>query len=69
MFIKANIPKFLVEDLKDYTSKLYGTMPNERIFHCTSSYLTSEMKRGVNKTGMKKIRLHDLKALTRKFTC
>ena len=36
-------------------------MSNERIFHCTSSYLTSEMKRGVTNTGVQKIRLHDLR--------
>ena len=56
-----NIPKFLVDELQDYTGKLYGIMSNERIFHCTSSYLTSEMKRGVTNTGVQKIRLHDLR--------
>lgn len=58
---KVNIPKFLVDELQDYTGKLYGIMSNERIFHCTSSYLTSEMKRGVTNTGVQKIRLHDLR--------
>lgn len=56
-----NIPKFLVDELQDYIGKVYGIMSNERNFHCTSSYLTSEMKRGVTNTGVQKIRLHDLR--------
>jgi integrase len=58
---KVSIPKFLAEELQEYTDKLYGVMANERIFHCTSSYMNSEMKRGVTATGVKKIRLHDLR--------
>jgi len=58
---KVNIPKFLVDEINDYISKLYGIMVGERIFYCTSSYLTNEMKRGVKNTGVQKIRLHDLR--------
>ena len=39
---KVNIPKFLVDELQDYTGKLYGIMSNERIFHCTSSYFPAK---------------------------
>ena len=53
------LPDFLVEDLREYTSKLYGIMPDARMFQITKSYLTAEMLRGVKKTGVKKIRLHD----------
>ncbi len=56
-----NIPRFLVEELQVYTSKLYGVMAEERLFHCTKSFMTSEMLRGVKETGVKKIRLHDLR--------
>lgn len=52
---------FLVEDLKEYTSKLYGIMPDARRFQFTKSYLTSEMLQGVKNTGVEKIRLHDLR--------
>lgn len=55
------LPDFLVEDLREYTSKLYGIMPDARMFQITKSYLTAEMLRGVKKTGVKKIRLHDLR--------
>lgn len=55
------LPDFLVEDLREYTSKLYGIMLDARMFQFTKSYLTAEMLRGVKKTGVKKIRLHDLR--------
>lgn len=57
----VSIPRFLAEELKEYTSKLYGLMADARIFQCTKSYLTSEMARGVKNTGVKKIRVHDLR--------
>ena len=55
------IPRFLRDELKDYFSRLYGIMPTDRIFPFTKSYLTHEMERIVKKTGVKKIRLHDLR--------
>lgn len=55
------LPDFLVEDLREYTSKLYGIMTDARMFQFTKSYLTAKMLRGVKKTGVKKIRLHDLR--------
>lgn len=57
----VNIPQFLTEELQEYTSKLYGMMADERIFHCTKSYMTNEMLRGIKASGVKKIRLHDLR--------
>lgn len=55
------LPDFLVEELKEYVSKLYGMMPKDRIFPITKSYLEHEMIRGVELSGVKKIRLHDLR--------
>lgn len=55
------LPNFLVEDLKSYTARLYGIGPDARIFQFTKNYLNSEMLRGVKNTGVKKIRLHDLR--------
>lgn len=56
-----SIPNFLVEDLKEYTEKLYGIMADGRIFQCTKSYLTAEMTRGIKNSGGKRIRVHDLR--------
>ena len=57
----VNIPQFLVEDLQEYTSKLYGIMPDARMFQTTKSHLTREMERGIKLSGVKKIRVHDLR--------
>ena len=58
---QIKIPKFLRDDLEEYFNSLYGIMPTDRIFSFTKSYLTHEMERIVKKTGVKKIRLHDLR--------
>ena len=55
------LPDFLVTELEEYVSKLYGIMPNERLFMITKSYLEKEMSRGSELSGVKKIRLHDLR--------
>ena len=56
-----SIPNFLVVDLQDYIGSLYGFKEEDRIFPVTKGYLTSEMKRGVKGSGVKKIRLHDIR--------
>lgn len=55
------LPDFLVLELKEYVNKLYGIMANDRMFMITKSYLEKEMERGVRLSGVKKIRLHDLR--------
>ena len=55
------IPPFLAEELKEYCSHLYGIMANERIFRFTKSYMEHEIVRGIKETGVKRIRLHDLR--------
>ena len=41
--------------------KLYGMMPNDQLFNISKTYLEKEMVRGVKLSGVKKIRLHDLR--------
>lgn len=55
------LPDFLVEEMKDYISRLYGMMEIDRLFMVTKSYLEHEMIRGAELSGVKKIRLHDLR--------
>lgn len=55
------LPDFLVEEMNDYISRLYGMMTNDRLFMVTKSYLGDELARGVKMSGVKKIRLHDLR--------
>lgn len=55
------IPDFLCEELKSYLGKLYELGQDERMFHFTKHFLTHEMVRGCKKSGVKKIRLHDIR--------
>lgn len=51
----------LCEDLKIYVDMLYDLKPTDRIFNFTKFFLHHEMDRGCKKSGVKRIRLHDLR--------
>ena len=55
------MPDFLCEEMQDYLGMLYDVQPDERIFTITKSYLHHEMGRGAKKSGVKRIRIHDLR--------
>ena len=55
------LPDFLVIELEEYVSRLYGMMANDRLFVITKTYLEKEMIRGTELSGVKRIRLHDLR--------
>lgn len=55
------LPTFLSNELQEYFGMLYGYMKNDRIFQFTKSYLHHEMLRGCRESGVKKIRIHDLR--------
>lgn len=55
------IPDFLCEEMQDYLRMLYDIQPDERIFTITKSYLHHEMDREAKKSGVKRIRIHDLR--------
>lgn len=57
----VSIPEFLYDDIHEYVSRLYGIQPNDRIFYFTKSALEKEIKRVAEKTGLPKIRVHDLR--------
>lgn len=57
----VSIPDFLCEELREYLGMLYGYMPTDRIFPISKSYLHHEMDRGAAKSGVKRIRIHDLR--------
>lgn len=56
-----NLPEFLANDLQDYLNSLYQTQDGDRIFPFTKHLMESEMKRGIKGSGVKRIRLHDLR--------
>lgn len=63
--IKSNriitLPPFLCDEIKDYLGMFYEIGESERMFSFTKSYLGHEMERGCKASGVKKIRIHDLR--------
>ncbi|MEG0304903.1 MAG: site-specific integrase [Oscillospiraceae bacterium] len=55
------IPESLCEELKTYLDKLYDKKEGARIFPVTKHYLWHEIDRGCKASGMKRIRVHDLR--------
>lgn len=56
-----SIPDFLAEDIKDYIKCIYGIKNKDRLFPFTKSFLLREIERGSKISGVKKIRVHDLR--------
>lgn len=56
-----NLPDFLCDELEDYFGMLYKCKDDTRLFEVSKHYLQHEMKRGCKESGMKKIRIHDLR--------
>ena len=55
------MPDFLVDEIKEYLSLLYDVGEDDRMFPVTKSYLYREMERGCKETGVKRIRVHDIR--------
>ncbi len=57
----VSIPEFLVVDLQEYLNSLYGLEATDRLFSVTKYYMEHEIQRGIKASGLKRIRLHDLR--------
>ena len=55
------MPDFLAAEMQEYIGPLYRIQSDDRIFPFTSSFLRHEMERGCKASGVKKIRIHDLR--------
>jgi len=55
------MPDFLSLEIQDYMKSLYDCAPDVRLFPITKSYLHKEMTRGAKQTGVKRIRIHDIR--------
>lgn len=55
------VPDFLLADLRDYMNNIYCLESTDRLFPVTKYYMEHEMQRGVKNTGVKRIRLHDIR--------
>lgn len=57
----VTIPQTLADCLKNHMDNCYEIQPTDRLFPYTKSFLNHEMLRGCKKSGVKKIRVHDLR--------
>ena len=57
----VTISKALCDCLKDYIARVYELQPEDRLFPFTKTWLYRAMVRGCEKSGVKKIRVHDLR--------
>lgn len=55
------MPDFLCQEMQEYIKMLYGAKPADRIFLISKHYLHHEMDRGAKATGVKRIRIHDIR--------
>lgn len=58
---KVLMPTMVAKEMKDFIDSIYGVQPDERLFPISKSYLHHEMDRGVKESGVKRIRIHDLR--------
>ena len=56
-----HLSEFVIDELRDYCSMLYGRTESDRLFLVTKSHLEKELKRGAGIAGLKCIRVHDLR--------
>jgi integrase len=56
-----SMPTFLCEEIQEYLNMIYRVQPTDRIFTVTKSYLHHEMDRGSKASGVKRIRVHDIR--------
>lgn len=57
----VELPKFLSEEIKDYTDRIYGMPDDARLFPVVNEAVQHKMKRHTEKAGIKKIRVHDFR--------
>ena len=58
---KITIPKFLVEERKDFVDRQYELTPEDRIFPITDRAIQKKMKQKTEQVKLKPIRVHDLR--------
>ena len=56
-----DIPEFLIQEIKTYCDKLYEFPDSERLFPMVGEAVQHKLVRHIQKAGVKKIRVHDLR--------
>lgn len=55
------MPEAIMHEIEDYTHKIYGIKPSDRVFTFTKSLIRGNMKRGAEKASIPFIRIHDMR--------
>lgn len=55
------MPDFLIVEIQEYIDSIYGVESDTRLFPLSKYFLHREMKRGCKESGVKRIRIHDLR--------
>lgn len=55
------IPRFLLAQIRDYADRLVDYDPTDRLFYFTKGYLYHQRDAACKRSGVKKIRIHDLR--------
>lgn len=55
------MPQFLCDEMQEYIKMFYSAGKGDRIFPVSKHYLKHEMERGCKETGVKRIRIHDIR--------
>ncbi len=56
-----SMPGFVMDELREYANSIYGLTDKDRIFPFTKSYINGCIRRACKATGIKRIRIHDLR--------
>lgn len=56
-----DIPQFLTKEIETYVNRCYGLPDNERLFLIVAEAVQHKLKRACVKSGVKQIRVHDLR--------
>lgn len=55
------VPDFLLEYIKDYMNSVYSLKSTDRLFQVSKHFMEKEMQRGIKNSGVKRIRIHDIR--------
>ncbi|MCI9547528.1 MAG: site-specific integrase [Lachnospiraceae bacterium] len=58
---RISMPPAVMQEIQAYANKIYGLQPADRIFTFTNSLIRGNIKRGSEKAGIPRIRIHDLR--------
>ena len=57
----VSMPSTVMQELKEYTNKIYGIEPEHHIFNFTKTFIRGNIRRSAEKAEIKYIRIHDLR--------